>query len=384
MKLKALYGIALLSAILSVPMHARASGGDVHLSLLCTDCHETQPLEGQPVDFRAGGPVQMCAVCHHETETPQTPVMRSMSFTAAQSLAAESVVNRHPSSGSIPEAVKQWMIQWYTARGLSYGDPSVPWNYGCGTCHKVHNAPYPYLLAYTLEDGELCSLCHGGSYNTDPQWISSASRRVVYGPDHLGLVQSDGITELPAPPAPKDGDVVSGTVSFPLAAFSGFHRTTEDIAYRISIPGSMIGSIDVNPSNYLYWYMGAEAASWDTTQEANGEYVVSIIPSRPSTLVDASPLSFTLTVSNLTTEDRICALGTEISDANIENKGIENSMLVKAANACKAVRAGNTKAAGNILKALLHEIEAQRGKALSEDAADALIESIQEFLALLQ
>lgn len=51
-----------------------------------------------------------------------------------------------------------------------------------------------------------------------------------------------------------------------------------------------------------------------------------------------------------------------ISDAVIDNEGIRNSLLSKARNARKQYDRGNLRASGNILCALLHEVDAQDGK----------------------
>ena len=54
--------------------------------------------------------------------------------------------------------------------------------------------------------------------------------------------------------------------------------------------------------------------------------------------------------------------------------GIENSLISKVENAQKSIDKGNTKAAVNKLEAFINTVMAQRGKKISEEDADMLIE----------
>ena len=54
-------------------------------------------------------------------------------------------------------------------------------------------------------------------------------------------------------------------------------------------------------------------------------------------------------------------------------KGIENSLVSKADNACKKYEDGKLETAGNILEAFINEVEAQSGKKIPEATADTLI-----------
>ena len=54
-------------------------------------------------------------------------------------------------------------------------------------------------------------------------------------------------------------------------------------------------------------------------------------------------------------------------------QGIENALLSKIGNAQKAANRGNYRAAANILQAFINEVQAQRGKKLSDTDADLLI-----------
>lgn len=333
----------------------------IHQSLNCTSCHATEPVDGQPVDFIGGDKTAVCDQCHGQSPT---------AFPA--SLAATAIVNQHSSAGAIPAEMQQWMISQGFSGNTSY--------ISCMSCHKMHGAPYPALLQYDMTNGELCNICHNGTVNVANDWTSTTSRRVMYAPAHLGL-SADGSSEVPAPAAPKDGDTVSSAVSFPLAVFSGLHRTTSDIAYRITIPGSVFSEQNVNPANHMLWYYQSDMVTWDTTLEANGPYTVTITPYDPVTMVDANPVSFMLTVKNETLADKICTLSSKIAEAGIQQRGIENSLVSKATNACKAAQSGNWNATTGILGAFRNQTEAQQGKFIPDASAQALISFVDSLLA---
>lgn len=333
-----------------------------HQSLSCTTCHATQPVDGQPVDFLTKDKAALCGQCHG--------MSGALAFSA--SLATTAVVNAHSETAAIPIEMQQVMISQGFTGDTSYID--------CMTCHKLHATPYPALLRYNMTNGELCNLCHTGTVNTATDWIYSASRRVIYAPAHLGLT-SDGTTEVPAPAAPKNGDTVSSTVSFPLAVFSGLHRTTPDIAYRIEIPGSVFTARNVNPANHMLWYYQSDIIVWDTTLEANGPYTVTITPYNPVTMADAAPVTLTLVVKNETLADKICTLSSKVTEAGIQQRGIENSLISKASNACKAAQGGNWNATAGILGAFRNQVEAQQGKCISDPAATVLISFTNMLLA---
>ncbi len=61
-----------------------------------------------------------------------------------------------------------------------------------------------------------------------------------------------------------------------------------------------------------------------------------------------------------------------IEELNLE-KGIENSLVSKVNNAQKSLEKGNDDAAINQLQAFINQIEAQRGKKISEETVDMLI-----------
>ncbi|MFH1724194.1 MAG: hypothetical protein ABII00_06175 [Elusimicrobiota bacterium] len=61
--------------------------------------------------------------------------------------------------------------------------------------------------------------------------------------------------------------------------------------------------------------------------------------------------------------------------------GTESSLASKAENAAAAAERGSTKAAANSLEAFINQVDAQRGKKLSEEEADLLIAFAQNAIA---
>ena len=65
-------------------------------------------------------------------------------------------------------------------------------------------------------------------------------------------------------------------------------------------------------------------------------------------------------------------------------RGIENSLVSKLEGALDALDRGQDNAAVNQLNAFINQVEAQRGKKISEADADALIAAAQEIIALIE
>jgi hypothetical protein len=79
---------------------------------------------------------------------------------------------------------------------------------------------------------------------------------------------------------------------------------------------------------------------------------------------------------NKTVEDLIDELILTVENLNL-SKGFENALLAKLKNAQKCYDYGNLNAAINILKAFIHNVEAQRGKKIHEAEADELIDFVK-------
>jgi hypothetical protein len=81
--------------------------------------------------------------------------------------------------------------------------------------------------------------------------------------------------------------------------------------------------------------------------------------------------------------DTVCDLASVIQSLGLHH-GIENSLVQKASNACAKFSEGNTKAAINMLNAFINEVEAQRGKKISEEDAGMLIQFAQNAISQMQ
>ena len=84
---------------------------------------------------------------------------------------------------------------------------------------------------------------------------------------------------------------------------------------------------------------------------------------------DGGVTEYKATVSLVVTFDSLCAL----AQSYATKAGIGDSLCAKLDNAAAARERGNGKAADNILKAFVNEVEAQRGKSLTSENADTLI-----------
>ena len=68
-----------------------------------------------------------------------------------------------------------------------------------------------------------------------------------------------------------------------------------------------------------------------------------------------------------------------ITDAEVDNQGVRSSLLVKAEQACRALERSQPVTAGNILCALLNEVDAQDGKHVSNASAEAIRSCVKSF-----
>ena len=80
--------------------------------------------------------------------------------------------------------------------------------------------------------------------------------------------------------------------------------------------------------------------------------------------------------------DRVCDLADLVRSLG-PHPGIENSLVKKADNACAKFNEGNIQAAMNILNAFINEVQAQKGKKISEENADMLIQYALNVIKLL-
>jgi len=124
--------------------------------------------------------------------------------------------------------------------------------------------------------------------------------------------------------------------------------------------------------------------SWTPGFAQSGPHDVTFTVS-DGTLTDSEIV--TITVNDVSTSQQIDGLIGSVGDykdtGEIDNKGIANSLVVKLQAAKEQLDSGNTKAAANILKAFINHVEAQHGKHIDEDAADALIADAENILSQL-
>ena len=73
----------------------------------------------------------------------------------------------------------------------------------------------------------------------------------------------------------------------------------------------------------------------------------------------------------------------DIEEMDIHH-GIENSLIKKLENVIKKLEKGNYDAAINQLNAFINEVEAQRGKKLTEDQADYLIMMAEKIIEKIE
>ena len=101
-----------------------------------------------------------------------------------------------------------------------------------------------------------------------------------------------------------------------------------------------------------------------------GEHTLTVVAEDTAGNLSQETVTFTV-VTNLSSLSETVERLFESGD--IDNKGIANSLLSKLNAAQAALDRGNVEAARNILDAFINEVEAQRGKHISEWAADLLI-----------
>jgi hypothetical protein len=80
--------------------------------------------------------------------------------------------------------------------------------------------------------------------------------------------------------------------------------------------------------------------------------------------------------------DTVCDLPDLVQSLGLHH-GTENSLVKKADNACAKFNEGNIQAAVNILNAFINEVEAQKGKKISEEDATVLIQYVLNVIELL-
>ncbi len=134
-------------------------------------------------------------------------------------------------------------------------------------------------------------------------------------------------------------------------------------------------SVDSAGNSYVVWH-GDDGNDWEiyfTVIEPpmQGDSDGDGIPDEEDVCPDENPQGFDANMDGCT--DRVCDLPQVIQSLGL-HPGIENSLVQKATNACMKFNQGNMRTTGNILNAFINAVEAQRGKKISEEDADMLIQ----------
>jgi hypothetical protein len=141
--------------------------------------------------------------------------------------------------------------------------------------------------------------------------------------------------------------------------------------------------VDSPGNSYVVWH-GDDGNDWEiyfTMMEtpAQGDSDGDGIPDEEDVCPDENPQGFDANLDGCT--DRVCDLPQVVQSLGL-NPGIENSLVQKATNACKKFNQGHVEPAGNILAAFINAVEAQRGKKISEEDADMLIQFARNAMAI--
>ncbi|MBU7021884.1 MAG: hypothetical protein HXS41_12555 [Theionarchaea archaeon] len=164
---------------------------------------------------------------------------------------------------------------------------------------------------------------------------------------------------------PIDGDGVPGTAE--KLSIHTENETRDDWSPQIATDGS--------GKSYVVW-QGWDGTDWEvyfTAKEGsgNGDSDGDGIPDELDSCPEENPQGLDADQNGCT--DRICDLADLVRSLDF-HKGLRNSLAAKAENACMQYTRGNITPAVNMLNAFIHEVEAQRGKKISEEDAELLIQ----------
>ncbi|WP_455286399.1 Ig domain-containing protein, partial [[Eubacterium] cellulosolvens] len=129
---------------------------------------------------------------------------------------------------------------------------------------------------------------------------------------------------------------------------------------------------------------GTGEFSWTPSYDQAGLYSVTFYASNS---LSASE-TITITVTDVGPTEQIQNLVDAVTEyrasGDIDNHGIMNSLISKLDAAKSQLDSGNTKAAANILQAFINHLEAQKGKHITDAAAQSLIDEALIILGQLQ
>ena len=168
---------------------------------------------------------------------------------------------------------------------------------------------------------------------------------------------------------------VSGGISFPNNTL--FHNNFFDNTVQASSTAGKINDWDDGyPSGGNYWsdYTGTDA---DSDGIGDTSYVIS------TDNEDRYPLMTPWTPKPSTPLESLTVFVETIETMNLP-KGIENSLTVKLENAIKQLDKGNENSVVNKLTAFINQVEALKGKKLTNEQADRLASEAQRIINLIQ
>lgn len=164
-----------------------------------------------------------------------------------------------------------------------------------------------------------------------------------------------------------------------------FLGTAVEVSVIFTDPG-------INDTHTATWDWGDGNTSGGTVDEANGAgsvtgshiYTSAGVYTVTMTLTDDDGASDTdtATVTVMGPVEAIQDLVSVIQDIDLPH-GTENSLISKLENALKSLEKENEGAAINQLEAFINAVEAQRGKKITDDDADALIATAQLIIDLI-
>ncbi len=171
----------------------------------------------------------------------------------------------------------------------------------------------------------------------------------------------------------------------PPAANAGTDQTMI-VAETVELDGSCSSDPDDDPLTYSWYFFSKPAGSsseLSSTTNVNpvfvpdlaGDYVIQLVVN--DGIVNSTPDQVTITA--LSPQEANEAFIEHVENMGISH-GIENSLTSKLESAIVSLDNGNTTAALNQLNSFINQVEAQRGKKLTNEQADQLIAEAQRII----
>jgi len=224
---------------------------------------------------------------------------------------------------------------------------------GCGF------APIPIYIAIT-PDGAFAYVANTSS--NDVSVIATASNTVV--------------ATVPVGPNPQGGVAITPDGAFVYVP----NRNSDDVSVIATAGNTVVATVPGGdgPNGVAITPDGAFAYVTN-----NGSNDVSVIATASNTVVATVPVGFgpgqVAITPALSVEDLIADLIAQIQAMNISG-GVGNALMSKLENALANFQAGDTQGALGLLNAFIQQVEAQRGKKLTNAEADQLVAGAQALI----